>query len=76
MEGIVQNIGHFLPKTQEMETLMSELARVSSSEKASVEDCGIALLKTHSSHIEECYLTSQLIQHHKKCVLQESTTSV
>ncbi|CAA7050565.1 unnamed protein product [Microthlaspi erraticum] len=76
MEGIVQNIGHFLPKTQEMETLMSELARVSSREKASVEDCGIALLKTHSLHIEECYLRSQLIQHHKKCELQESTTSV
>ncbi|KAJ0239843.1 Protein ENDOSPERM DEFECTIVE 1 [Hirschfeldia incana] len=64
MEGIVQNIGNFLPKTQEMEALMSELARVSSSEKASAEDCGVGLLKTHSSHIEECYLRSQLIQHH------------
>ncbi|KAF8113879.1 hypothetical protein N665_0045s0117 [Sinapis alba] len=74
MEGIVQNIGNFLPKTQEMETLMSELARVSSSEKASVEDCGVSLLKTHSSHIEECYLRSQLIQqhHHQKCELQGS----
>ncbi|CAH2058061.1 unnamed protein product, partial [Thlaspi arvense] len=71
MEGIVQNIGNFVPKTQEMETLMSELARVSSREKASVEDCGVALLKTHSSHIEECYLRSQLIQHHKNCELAE-----
>ncbi|KAJ4906486.1 Protein ENDOSPERM DEFECTIVE 1 [Raphanus sativus] len=75
MEGIVQNIGNFLDKTQEMEMLMSELARVSSNEKASVEDCGVALLKTHSSHIEECYLRSQLIQHHhhhQKCELQRS----
>ncbi|CAH8348639.1 unnamed protein product [Eruca vesicaria subsp. sativa] len=73
MEGIVQNIGNFVPKTQEMETLMSELAKVSSSEKASVEDSGVALLNTHSSHIEECYLRSQLIQHHhQKCELQGS----
>ncbi|KAG2332145.1 hypothetical protein Bca52824_003325 [Brassica carinata] len=71
MEDIVQNLGNFLPKTQEMETLMSELARVISSEKASVEDCGVALLKTHSSHIEECYLRSQFIQH-QKCELQGS----
>ncbi|KFK37234.1 hypothetical protein AALP_AA4G231300 [Arabis alpina] len=66
MEGIMQHIGNFVPKTQEMETLMSELARVSSIEKASVEDCGVALFKTHSSHVEECYLRTQLIQHHKK----------
>ncbi|KAF3557709.1 hypothetical protein F2Q69_00010618 [Brassica cretica] len=68
VEGIVQNIGHLLPKTQEMEALISELARVSSIEKASVQDCGVTLLKTHSAHIEECYLRSQLIQQqqHKK----------
>ncbi|WZZ48448.1 hypothetical protein YC2023_048555 [Brassica napus] len=73
VEGIVQNIGHLLPKTQEMETLISELARVSSIEKASVQDCGVTLLKTHSAHIEECYLRSQLIQQqqHKKCELQK-----
>uniref|UniRef100_M4D329 Uncharacterized protein n=1 Tax=Brassica campestris TaxID=3711 RepID=M4D329_BRACM len=51
MEGIVQSIGHFLPKTQEIESLLSELARISSREKVSVEDCGVALLKTHSSHV-------------------------
>ncbi|WZY91042.1 hypothetical protein YC2023_047777 [Brassica napus] len=69
MEGIVQSIEQFLPKTQEIESLLSELARVSSREKVSVEDCGVALLKTHSSHVEDCYLRSQLIQqHHKQCV--------
>ncbi|KAG5392320.1 hypothetical protein IGI04_022283 [Brassica rapa subsp. trilocularis] len=68
MEGIVQSIGHFLPKTKEIESLLSELARVSSREKVSVEDCGVALLKTHSSHVEDCNLRSQLIQqHHKQC---------
>ncbi|CAH8265910.1 unnamed protein product [Arabidopsis lyrata] len=76
MEGIVQNIGNLVPKTQEMETLMLELARVSSIEKASIEDCRVAMLKTHSSQIEECYLRSQLIQHQKKCHQQECTTSV
>lgn len=76
MEGIVQNIGNLVPKTQEMETLMSELARVSSIEKASVEDCRVALLKTHSSQMEECYLRSQLIQHQKNAYQQECTTSV
>ncbi|KAF8087843.1 hypothetical protein N665_0565s0029 [Sinapis alba] len=68
MEGIVQNIGQFLPKTQEIESLLSELARVSSREKVAVEDCGVALLKTHSSHFEDCYLRSQFIQHHKQCL--------
>ncbi|KAG5384867.1 hypothetical protein IGI04_036337 [Brassica rapa subsp. trilocularis] len=51
MEGIVQNIGNFLPKTQEMEAFMSKLARVSSNAKASEKDCGFGLLKTHSSDI-------------------------
>ncbi|KAF3576269.1 hypothetical protein DY000_02035965 [Brassica cretica] len=51
MEGIVQNIGQFLPKTQGIESLLSELARVSSREKVAVEDCGVALLKTHSLKI-------------------------
>ncbi|KAG2309615.1 hypothetical protein Bca52824_029363 [Brassica carinata] len=68
MEGIVQSIGQFLPKTQEIESLLSELARVSSREKVAVEDCGVSLLKTHSSHVEDCYLRSQLIHQHKQCV--------
>ncbi|CDY23422.1 BnaC04g49500D [Brassica napus] len=73
MEGIVQNIGQFLPKTQEIESLLSELARVSSREKVAAEDCGVALLKTHSSHVEDCYLRSQLIQqHHKQCEADET----
>ncbi|CAH8384912.1 unnamed protein product [Eruca vesicaria subsp. sativa] len=66
MEGIVQNIGQFLPKR--FESLLSELARVSSRVKVAAEDCGVALLKTHSSHAEYCYLRSQLIPHHKPCV--------
>ncbi|KAF2566283.1 hypothetical protein F2Q68_00028388 [Brassica cretica] len=75
MEGIVQNIGQFLPKTQGIESLLSELARVSSREKVAVEDCGVALLKTHSSHVEDCYLRSQLIQqHHKQCEAGETDT--
>lgn len=41
-------------QTQEMEPLMSELARVSSNAKASAEDCGVGLLKTHSSHVGTC----------------------
>ncbi|KAF3559581.1 hypothetical protein F2Q69_00017993 [Brassica cretica] len=73
MEGIVQSIGQFLPKTQEIESLLSELARVSSREKVAAEDCGVALLKTHSSHVEDCYLRSQLIQqHHKQCEADET----
>ncbi|KAJ0259234.1 Protein ENDOSPERM DEFECTIVE 1 [Hirschfeldia incana] len=68
MEGIVQSIGQLMPKTQEIESLLSELARVSSREKVAVQDCGVALLKTHSSHVEDCFLRSQLVQHHKQCV--------
>ncbi|CAN6846887.1 unnamed protein product [Brassica oleracea] len=61
MEGIVQNIGNFLPKTQEMEALMSELAR-SSNAKASAEDCGVGLPKKHSSHVLKAEAFFPLLQ--------------
>nr|VDD24893.1 unnamed protein product [Brassica oleracea] len=63
MEGIVQNIGNFLPKTQEMEALMSELAVArSSNAKASAEDCGVGLPKKHSSHFLKAEAFFPLLQ--------------
>ncbi|XP_010559059.1 PREDICTED: protein ENDOSPERM DEFECTIVE 1 [Tarenaya hassleriana] len=62
MEGITQNVCGLMPKAEEMKTLMSELARVTTAERASMEECGAALHKTHASQMEECSLRSELIQ--------------
>ncbi|EOA26163.1 hypothetical protein CARUB_v10019601mg [Capsella rubella] len=62
IDGITQTVGKYIPKAKEMESLVSELTRVTSREKSLTEDCGVALLKTQASHIEECSLRSQLIQ--------------
>ncbi|CAH2063461.1 unnamed protein product [Thlaspi arvense] len=66
MDGITQIVGKYMSKAREMESLVSELARVSSRERSLTEDCGVELLKTHALHIEECSLRSQLIQHQQK----------
>ncbi|KAL1196598.1 QWRF motif-containing protein 6 [Cardamine amara subsp. amara] len=62
MDSITQNVGNYMSKAKEMESLVSELARVSSRGRSLTEDCGLALLKTQALHIEECSLKSQLIQ--------------
>ncbi|XP_010413611.1 PREDICTED: QWRF motif-containing protein 6 [Camelina sativa] len=71
IDGITQNVGIYMPKAKEMESLVSELTRVTSREKSLAQDCGVALLKTQASHIEECSLRSQLIQQTPK---EESST--
>ncbi|XP_010527090.1 PREDICTED: protein ENDOSPERM DEFECTIVE 1-like [Tarenaya hassleriana] len=64
MQSIEHHVRSFMPKAEEMEVLMSELARVTGIERASVEECRVSLLKTQSLQIEECSLRSHLIQHH------------
>ncbi|XP_010512294.1 PREDICTED: QWRF motif-containing protein 6-like [Camelina sativa] len=71
VDGITQNVVNYMPKAKEMESLVSELTRVTSREKSLAQDCGVALLKTHPSHIEECSLRSQLMQQTPK---EESST--
>ncbi|GKV18870.1 hypothetical protein SLEP1_g29195 [Rubroshorea leprosula] len=67
MEMIFCHVQGFMPKAEEMESLISELARVTGGEKALVEECGDLLSMTYASQVEECSLQSQLIQFSRRC---------
>ncbi|CAJ2658106.1 protein ENDOSPERM DEFECTIVE 1-like [Trifolium pratense] len=62
METIVSNTQRLMPKAEETDTSISELARVVGGERALIEECGGLLSKTHKSQVEECSLRAQLIQ--------------
>ncbi|XVF08483.1 hypothetical protein REPUB_Repub07fG0007000 [Reevesia pubescens] len=64
MEMILCHVQSFMPKAEEMESLISELARVAGGERALVEECGHLLSKTNKFQVEECSLRGQLIQLH------------
>ncbi|KAK9051856.1 hypothetical protein SSX86_028484 [Deinandra increscens subsp. villosa] len=59
---IVHHMQTFLPKAEEMDSLMSELANIIDVEKALVEECGNLLAKTHSLQVEDCSLRGHLMQ--------------
>ncbi|WCJ23754.1 hypothetical protein M5689_005763 [Euphorbia peplus] len=67
MELIALHVQKFIPKAEEMEILVSELARIAGGEKALIEECGDLLFKTHRSQVEECSLRAQLIQLNQIC---------
>ncbi|KAK8521378.1 hypothetical protein V6N13_077487 [Hibiscus sabdariffa] len=62
MELIVCNVQSFMPKAEEMEILVSELARVAIRERAVIEECGDLLHKTNTYQVEECSLRGHLVQ--------------
>ncbi|KAE8663969.1 Detected protein of unknown function [Hibiscus syriacus] len=62
MEMIVCHVQSFIPKADEMESLVSELARVAIRERSVIEECGDLLHKTNTFQVEECSLRGQLIQ--------------
>ncbi|KAL0012022.1 hypothetical protein SO802_007130 [Lithocarpus litseifolius] len=64
MEMIVFHLQSFVPKAEETENLISELARVTGGEKALIGECGGLLSKTYASQVEEFSLRGQLIQLH------------
>ncbi|CAK9177173.1 unnamed protein product [Ilex paraguariensis] len=54
----------FMPKVEEMDTSISELARVTNRERAFIEECGDLVFGTFTSQVEECSLRGHLIQSH------------
>ncbi|MBA0593733.1 hypothetical protein Gorai_010667 [Gossypium raimondii] len=62
MEMIVSNVQSFMPKAEEMESSVSELARVAIGERAVIEECGDLFYKTNTFQVEDCSLRAQLIQ--------------
>lgn len=62
MEIMVFHLQSFMPKAEETENLISELARVIGGERALIGECGDLLSKTYTSQVEEFSLRGQLIQ--------------
>ncbi|XP_038710537.1 protein ENDOSPERM DEFECTIVE 1-like [Tripterygium wilfordii] len=65
METVMLNVQGFMPKAEEIEKLISELAKVTDGEKALIEESGSLLSKTYASQVEEWSARSQLIQLHQ-----------
>uniref|UniRef100_A0A5B7CAK2 Protein ENDOSPERM DEFECTIVE 1 n=1 Tax=Davidia involucrata TaxID=16924 RepID=A0A5B7CAK2_DAVIN len=62
MEIISFHVQSYMPKAEEMDTLVSELAKVTGGQRALIEECGDLLFRTHTSQVEECSLRGHLIQ--------------
>ncbi|XP_021902135.1 protein ENDOSPERM DEFECTIVE 1-like isoform X1 [Carica papaya] len=67
METILLHIQNFVPKAEEIEKLISELARVIGGQRVEIQECGDLLSQTYALQVEECSLRSQLIQFHRSC---------
>ncbi|XP_020221443.1 protein ENDOSPERM DEFECTIVE 1 [Cajanus cajan] len=67
METMISNIRSFMPKAEETDTSISELARVAVGEKALIGECGDLLSKTYKLQLEECSSRGHLIQLHSIC---------
>ncbi|CAA3028941.1 protein ENDOSPERM DEFECTIVE 1-like [Olea europaea var. sylvestris] len=64
MELIGSHVQRFMPKAEEVDTSISELARVVSGERALIEECGDLLSKEYTAQVKECSLRGALIQLH------------
>ncbi|KAI4296109.1 hypothetical protein L6164_036094 [Bauhinia variegata] len=67
METIALHVQRFVPKAEETDNTISELARVIGGERALIGECGVLLSKTCKSQVEECSLRGQLMQLHSIC---------
>ncbi|KAK6133131.1 hypothetical protein DH2020_033170 [Rehmannia glutinosa] len=62
VELIGSHTQRFMHKAEEMDMLVSELARMAGGERAFIEECGDLLSKTYVSQVKECSLRGALIQ--------------
>ncbi|CAH9119855.1 unnamed protein product [Cuscuta epithymum] len=62
MEQMHSDIERFVCKAEDVDSLASDLARVSSGERSFIEECGDLLMKVHASQITECSLKGHMVQ--------------
>lgn len=62
LEMVTLQLQSFMPQAEQVDGLISDLARVYSGEVSMVEECGDLLSKAHLSQVEECSLRGQLMQ--------------
>ncbi|CAI9760215.1 unnamed protein product [Fraxinus pennsylvanica] len=69
MKLIVSHVQRLMPKAEEVDTSISELARVVSGERALIEECGDLLSKKYTAQVKECSLRGALIQLHRRHIV-------
>ncbi|KAJ6991800.1 hypothetical protein NC653_015216 [Populus alba x Populus x berolinensis] len=62
MDTVAFHIESLMPKAEETEHLISEVARLTGGERGLIEECGDLLSMTYNSQVKECSLRGQLIQ--------------
>lgn len=62
MEMIGIHVQSFMPKANEMDTVITELVRLVGGERVLIEECGDLLFKTFTSQVEDCSLRGLLMQ--------------
>ncbi|KAH7674201.1 QWRF family protein [Dioscorea alata] len=67
LQAISPSVNRFLPEAQEMEIIVSELARVVTREISLAQECGDLLSEVHTLQVKECSLRSQLMQGKRSC---------
>ncbi|KAL6343297.1 hypothetical protein AAG906_022372 [Vitis piasezkii] len=72
MEIIISMYKSSSMQAEEMDNLVSELARVTGGERTLSEECGYLLSRTHALQVEECSLRSQLIQQQRSSSSSET----
>ncbi|XP_030476871.2 protein ENDOSPERM DEFECTIVE 1 [Syzygium oleosum] len=65
MDTIASHVESFMPKAEQLEAFISELARVVSRERVVIEESGDLLSKRYLSQVEECSLRGHIIQLHR-----------
>ncbi|KAM7271220.1 hypothetical protein ACFE04_030434 [Oxalis oulophora] len=70
MGSIVSYALSFMPKAEKVESLTSELARITGGERALIEECGDLLIRTYNKQVEECHSRSHLMQVHRSSLQQ------
>ncbi|VFR02899.1 unnamed protein product [Cuscuta campestris] len=65
MEAVASHLQGFVPKAEVMDSLASDLARVSGAERCHIEECGDLLGKVYASQITECSLKGHMVELHR-----------
>ncbi|OAY68749.1 protein ENDOSPERM DEFECTIVE 1-like [Ananas comosus] len=62
LESLSPNVQSFLPKAEGIEDIATDLAKVVSSERSLIEECGNLLSEAHNLQVKDSSLRSQLMQ--------------
>ncbi|RAL43082.1 hypothetical protein DM860_009864 [Cuscuta australis] len=73
MEAVASHLQGFVPKAEVIDSLASDLARVSGAERCHIEECGDLLGKVYASQITECSLKGHMVELHRSHQVRRSS---